>query len=137
MVSVISPPTAVALTLENVVRAVERVRNWRETEEEYGLGWQLCVPDAVLDEIERNYSTVEGRVRGVVEYWWQVDPSPSWRRIICALDWVEEYQLADEIRHNAEPLTGMLWIVSYYVCLYIFSSQYRFCSSHGTQTLSP
>ena len=111
----VSPPTAVDLTLENVVRAVEGVRNWKGS---YffgypGLGTWLCVPDTKLDEIEALYSTVEERVRAVVEYWWAVDPTPSWRRIITALDCTEQHQIADQIRHNAEPLTGILYVVTW------------------------
>ena len=104
----VSPPTAVDLTLENVVRAVEGVRNWGRL-----LGYGLCVPNTKLNEIERLYSTVEERVRAVVEYWWAVDPTPSWRRIITALDCAQEHQIADKIRHKAEPLTGILYVVTW------------------------
>ena len=106
----VSPPTAVDLTLENVATAVEGVKNWGRYA---GLGTGLHVTSTKLQEIERLYSTVEEKVRAVLEYWWAVDPSPSWRRIISALDNAHEHQIADQIRHNAEPLTGILHIVTW------------------------
>ena len=86
------------------------MRNWGTYP---GLGYLLRVPNSKVIEIVELYSTVEERVRAVVEYWWAVDPTPSWRRIITALDDAEEYQIADQIRHNAEPLTGILYVVTW------------------------
>ena len=56
------------------------------------------------------YSTVDERKKAVVEYWWGADPCPSWRRIIEALDtlMMEQHQIADDIRHYAEPLMGIV-----------------------------
>ena len=84
------------------------MRNWGTFP---GLGCWLYVPDTKLNEIEELYSTVEERVRAVVEYWWAVVPTRSWRRIITALDWAKEHQIADKIRHKAERLTGILYVV--------------------------
>ena len=89
---------------------MEGTRNWGTYP---GLGYLLRVPKSKLNEIKELYSTVEERVRAVVEYWWAVDPTPSWRRIITALDDAKERQIADQIRHNAEPLTGILYVVTW------------------------
>ena len=74
--------------------------DWRE------LGGFLYVPKAKLDEIEQQCSTTEEGLKGVLEYWWRTDPHPSWRRLICALEWMKEKQVLDSVKQNAEPLRG-------------------------------
>ena len=91
----------VPLTVKNVCKAVEAVRNWN------GLGVWLNVPGSKHDEIRLRYSTAADCKRAVVAYWMKVDPTPSWRRVIWALDWMGERQVADAVRPYAEPLTGL------------------------------
>jgi len=52
----------------------------------------------------------ENRLRAVVEYWLgggrYVGEEPSWRRLIWTLDEEGQTQVADKIRHFAEPVLG-------------------------------
>ena len=98
--------TAPPLTVENVMRVLGRVRDRRR------LGFFLSVPSSTQDDIESNCLTEEEKMAAIIHYWLTLDPTPSWRRLIRALDW-EEPDTADGIRHYAEPLTGM-----YTVCIY-------------------
>ena len=66
--------------------------------------------------------------RVLVEWWLLTDPAPSWRRIIQRLDiyysrYVDEScaHAADCIRHNAEPVQGML---SMYMHVHIVGCDY-------------
>ena len=85
-----------------MLRAVENVKNWRD------LGQRLRVPRSKVVEIDKLYSTDKEKMKAVVEYWWRVDPSPSWRMVIRALDWADETDAADRIKPNAERLAGNL-----------------------------
>ena len=99
--SVIAEPPE--LTCENIVMAVEGV-DWRL------LGFWLFIPRSKLDEIERLYSDDSKRCQALIQYWLDLDPSPSWRRVITALDsnlLGKGSEIADKIRSYAEPLTGM------------------------------
>ena len=91
---------AIDVTVEAVLRAVEDVENFME------LGKWLSVPVSKLHEIEQQYTIEMERKRGVLEYWFMMDPSPSWRRVIWALDMMNRHQAADEIRDNAKPVVG-------------------------------
>jgi len=63
-------------------------------------------------EIEQLHDTSnENRLRAVVECWLgggglAVVEEPSWRRLIWTLDDRGENQVADKIRHFAEPVLG-------------------------------
>ena len=71
-----------------------------------GLGGCLGVPRHTLDGIERRYSTQANQTRAVVRYWLSVDPTPSWRRLVEALEISREHQAADKVKPCVEPLTG-------------------------------
>ncbi len=73
---------------------------WRE------IGAYLIVPDIKLDAFEQKYSTDSQRLRAVIYYWYLRDPYASWRRLISRLDWMNQHEVADKIRENAEELTG-------------------------------
>lgn len=99
--SVIAEPPE--LTSENIVKAVEGV--WWKL-----LGICLSIPESKLDEIQRLYSDDSKRCQPLIHHWLDLDPSPSWRRVITALDnisWIKGSEIADRIRSYAEPLTGM------------------------------
>ena len=66
----------------------------------------LCIPISKINDIERECSTDEERLRVGVQYWLLRDPYASWRRIILQLDWLKHRALADTIRSYAEKLTG-------------------------------
>lgn len=53
--------------------------------------------------------------RGALVNWWMMsDPTPSWRRLISRLDfYCQTRETADRIRHNAEPVHGMLFACMY------------------------
>ena len=98
MVCVFCPTTAPKLTVDGALRVVEGVQDWNE------LGQRLRIPNSRLDEISQ--LSPSERKKALVTYWMENDPFPSWRRLLWALDWIEEKAIADSIRHYAEPLTG-------------------------------
>ena len=107
--SVLPLAAGVQLTLQNVTTAINNVE-WTS------LCKCLCVPESKRRHIEQQAS--EHHKRMLVEWWLLTDPAPSWRRLISHLDYygnqlVSGYDpsclaTADLIRHNAEPVQGML-----------------------------
>ena len=90
------------LTAANVLKAVKGVaHDWRE------LGLWLNIPESTQDDIKQQHSDDRGWLVAIIEYWQKVDPFPTWRRVIHALDKIEEHRTADSIRQYAEPLTGV------------------------------
>ena len=93
----------VAFTSSNILRAVEKVeRLWGGGD----LGDMLRVPPSKQDEIRRLSSSVPQQRKLLIQYWMEHDPRASWRGLIVALDVMREKQIADKIRHLAEPVTG-------------------------------
>ena len=99
-IALFSLTAAAPLTPETVIEAVEEV-TW-ET-----LCLCLCVSQSKYYEILANYPPKSHR-RVLVDWWFFMDPAPSWRRLIHRLDEFNESETADKIRHNAEPVEGML-----------------------------
>ena len=99
-IALFSLTAAAPLTPEAVTEAVKEVSWWT-------LCWCLCAPDSKRYEIGDHYPP-EDRRRVVVDWWFSTDPTPSWRRLISRLDLFNESETADKIRHNAEPVEGML-----------------------------
>ena len=66
----------------------------------------LYVPDRKRVEIDQQHSTQADQMRATVEYWLSVDPTPSWRRLVWALEKSEEHQAVDIVNPYVEPLTG-------------------------------
>ena len=94
--------TVVPLTVDNVVEAVDRVKeSW------WHLGQRLYIPSSHLIEFESKHSSIEGRLRSSIHLWLLTDPYASWRRIIQALDGIEEHKVAGTLHHLAEPIVGM------------------------------
>ena len=88
-------------TRNNVQRAVRNVRST-----DY-LGICLRVPERRREEIKSQFRGDGGqRVKKYVDYFMDHDPLASWRRVIVSLDWLEEKEAADKIRHLAEAVTG-------------------------------
>ena len=96
----------VLLTPSNVMRIVREVEKWWSVSGRESLTEWLFIPKSKQKEIRRNYLDEIDQKKQAISYWINTDPLASWRRLITALDWVEEDQLADSIRPNAEPLTG-------------------------------
>ena len=68
-------------------------------------GW--LIPGGKCDEIKQLQDTSnENRLRAVVECWLGGGGEPSWRRLIWTLDEEGQTQVADKIRHFAEPVLG-------------------------------
>ena len=85
----------------NVRRAVWNVRYTDR------LGNYLGVPPWRREEIQSQFREDRGqRVKKYVDYFMDHDPLASWRRVIVSLDWLEEKEAADKIRHLAEAVTG-------------------------------
>ena len=98
--------SGVPLTPSNVMRIVREVEKWWSESESESLTTWLFIPESKQEEIRHNYLDEVEQKKQAISYWINTDPLASWRRLITALDWVDEGQLADSIRHNAEPLTG-------------------------------
>ena len=95
----------VPLTPSNVMRAL------RELEEEMwwerGFGEELRIPRSQRTEIRQNFTNTIDQKKQCIYYWMKKDPLATWRRLINTLYEIGETKLADSIRSNAEPLTGI------------------------------
>ena len=99
-IALFSLTAAAPLTPEAVTEAVKEV-TWDH------LCDCLYVPPSKRGEILAHYQP-ENHRRVLVDWWFSTDPTPSWRRLIHRLDCRGESETADKIRHNAEPVEGML-----------------------------
>ena len=106
--SVLPLAAGVPLTLHNVTTTTKNV-DW------VTLCECLHVPQSKRRHIEQQAPEHQRRMLG--EWWLLTDPAPSWRRLISRLDYYGDPMLsnnascaatADLIRHNAEPVQGML-----------------------------
>ena len=91
------------MTVENVCEAVQGVK-WTVLGERF-------IPRRNYDEIEQLQDTSnENRLRAVVKCWLggrhARGQEPSWRRLIWMLDDGGQTQVADKMRHFAEPVLG-------------------------------
>ena len=100
----VAPSTsAPPLTVENVLKYTQEVKNWKK------VGFWLLPGDPTeqLDAIEREYSYNKDRLRAVVQQWLQGGgPTRSWRWLVQALDYAGDMKVADPIRKFAEPPQG-------------------------------
>ena len=71
------------------------------------IGVWLYVPYQKRQEIRSQHSTDSDRLRAVILYVLTLHPRSSWRCVINALHWMEEYQVAERIQDYSEPVTGM------------------------------
>ena len=99
----IAPSTsAPPLTVENVLKYLSEVKNWRTV----GL-WLLGYNEAKVQATEGEYSSNEDRMRAVVQQWLEGEAHlRSWRWLVRALDHAGDIQVADPIRGFTEPLPG-------------------------------
>ena len=81
------------LTFKNVLKAVERMRNWKDLCQLFG------IYASALEDV------VDYFVRGRGPY------QPSWRRVIFSLDEANETHLADQIRSYGEPVQGEMYVM--------------------------
>ena len=96
----------VLFTPSNVIGTVKEVKRWWRVGGTSGLSDWLYIPQSKEDEIKHNFPDVMNQKKQSISYWIHTDPLAGWRRLITGLDKIEETQLADLIRSNAEPLTG-------------------------------
>ena len=98
-VSTSAPP----LTVEQVLKCLQGVKNWREVGRRL-LGYGNRTK---LDAIEREYSSDSDRLQAVVQQWLEGGGlPPSWRKLVRSLDRAGDITVADPIRGFAEPLQG-------------------------------
>ena len=103
----------VPLTTSNVLAVVRKVENWWGGWGSGSLTLWLFIPESKQEEIKANFPDELDQKKEAISYWINTDPLASWRRLIIALDWMRETELANSIRSNAEPLTGMCIICMY------------------------
>ena len=98
------PPSTSAppLTVENVLKYLPAVKNWRE------VGLRLLgYNETKVKAIEREYSSKDDRMRAAVQQWLQGGGyPPSWRLLVWVLDYAGDIQVADPIRGFTEPPRG-------------------------------
>ena len=72
------------------------------------MGWYVGGGFRKLDAIQRQHVSDEACLKAAVEAFLlgKGPYPPSWRRVIHALHWAGEHQLAKEIKDNAEPVSG-------------------------------
>ena len=102
VMSVVSgdPP---ALTLDNVVKVLNGGSvEWTRYLCVYG----FCIPLSKYEEIKNSSLTSEEKWKASIDYMLSVDPTPSWRRIISAVDRDGQYSAASRLYQYAEPVTG-------------------------------
>ena len=97
----------VPLTPSNVMRALRELEEGKWLDEYGGLGYWLRIPRVKMTEIRRDFPNTIDQKKQCIYYWMQKDPLATWRRLIRALHKLRETKLADSIRSNAEPLTGI------------------------------
>ena len=88
----------VPLTVDNICRELEGVDCIKIS----GLGDWLKIPRHKLDEIKQQHSTQANQTRATVEYWLSVYPTPSWRRLLTALEWSSERRLLTALEWSSE-----------------------------------
>ena len=96
----------VPLTPSNVMRALRELEEGKWWEDG-GLGFWLSIPQSKITEIKQNFPNTIDQKKQFINYWMHKDPLATWRRLINALYGTGETKLADSIRSNAEPLTGI------------------------------
>ena len=82
------------LTVENILKALEGVKDWRPVARYVGTLFSSSSNSSSLKE------AVERFLQGLGDF------QPSWRAVIFALDVAEETHLADHIRSYGEPVQG-------------------------------
>ncbi|CAI8020102.1 hypothetical protein GBAR_LOCUS12027, partial [Geodia barretti] len=84
------------------MREVREVGDWWG---ERGLGYCLYIPPSMRKEIRQKFPDEMEQKKQLISHWINTYPLASWRRLIGALDEMEETKMADSIRSYAEPLT--------------------------------
>ena len=95
------------LNTENISKQLKEVNCMRKG----GLGNQLRVPRHVLSKIEKEHSTKADQTTETVKYWLSVEPKPSWRRLMEALQCSKEHKAVKNVMPYIEALTGECFVI--------------------------
>ena len=107
----------VPLTSSNVMRALRELEEGKWWEG-LGLGYWLSIPRSKMNKIRKKFPNTIDQRKQFIYYWIQNDPLATWRRLINALYGIKVTKLADSIRSNAEPLTGIhVHVQCNYTCM--------------------
>ena len=98
----VSSAADVPLSTDNICKELDGVNCMKFN----GLVDWLRIPDHQRDKIRRQHSTQANQTRAIIDYWLSVDPTPSWRRVVEALECSEEHKAAERVKPYVEPLTG-------------------------------
>ena len=93
------------LTVDNITNALAGI-DWGKIDQDI-----LRLPNSKYDEITKQYSSGDDRLRAGVREWLLRDPLASWRRVIDRLYLEDEGERADSVAHYAEELTGILIMI--------------------------
>ena len=100
----------VPLTPFNVMRIVREIKKWWGSSSKIIISKSLVdvlyIPKSKQEEIRQKFADPMEQKKQSICYWINTDALASWRRLITALDRMQQSHLADSIRPNAEPLTG-------------------------------
>ena len=107
----------IASNVMNVLRELGEGKWW----EGLGLRYRLRIPRSMRKKIRQNYPNAIDQKKQCIYYWMQKDPLATWKRIINVLYAMGETKLADSIRSNAEPFTGINIIIHVQYCNYTCS----------------
>ena len=99
----VSSAADVPLTIDNICKELQAEGVYTHIG---GLGIWLCVPDHKLREIAQQHTTQANRTRATIAYWLSLDPTPSWRRVVLALEGSNKHKAAERVKPYVEPLTG-------------------------------
>ena len=94
------PPDS-TLTVQNVTQAL------RGMPYDPGFSYNLGVPYAILDDIERRYSTDDQRNLAVVEYYLHYAPGASWNHLAGVLYYREKEGALQQVQQYVQRPAGM------------------------------
>ena len=95
---------ATALTVDNITSALNGIDWWTVGRD------ILRLPNSKFNEITKQFSSDDDKLRAGVREWLLRDPLASWRRLIDMLYHYNKAERADSILHYAEELIGMYMI---------------------------
>ena len=96
---------ATALTVDNITSNLNGIDWWKIGRD------VLRLPKSKFNEITKQFSGDDDRLRAGVREWLLRDPLASWRRLIDMLYHYNEAERADSILYYTEELIGMYMIM--------------------------
>ena len=114
--------SGVPFTPSNVMRVVREVEKWWGGIKSESLANFLYIPESKQEEIRQKFTDEIKQKKQSISYLINTDPLAGWRRLIIALDRMKQFQLAESVRPNAEPLAGTSIQQIMYAYIYLGSS---------------